>query len=98
RIARVLDRSLAAILANGPLELVVADPEPRVVLASTSDTTALRTAISRFPETATGKGRIYDVRMTTLRSLLEGENKAANTTAAMGQFRGDLRGSVREEL
>jgi hypothetical protein len=98
RIAKVVDKNLDAMLANGPLELVVADPEPTVVLPSTSDAKALRAAIARFPETATGKERIYEVRMAAVSAMMQGENKAANTTASMGQFRGDLRASVREEL
>ncbi|HEX4439938.1 MAG TPA: hypothetical protein VH854_07685, partial [Thermoanaerobaculia bacterium] len=98
RIAQVVGKNLDAILANGPLELVVADPEPAIVLPSTSDADALRRVIARFPETATGKGRIYDVRMGAVSAMMEGENAAANTTASMGQFRGDLRASVREEL
>ena len=98
RIAKVLDKNLDAMLANGPLELVVADPAPAVVLPSTSDAKALRAAIARFPETATGKERIYEVRTAAVRAMMEGENKAANTGASRSQFRGDLRASVREEL
>jgi len=96
RLAKSLASTLDSILANGPLEIVVADPEPTVIVPSTSSSKTLRNAIDRLPETAVGKERIYDVRRSAVRALMEGEN--ASGTRGMNQFRGDMRASVREEL
>jgi len=53
-------------------------------------------AMVQLTETAVGKERIYDVRRSAVRALMEGEN--ASGTRGMNQFRGDMRASVREEL
>src|SRR5262249_58562293 len=55
RIAGTVEKDLDAMLANGPLEIVVADPEPKVLLASTSNEAAIRSALERLPSEAVGK-------------------------------------------
>ena len=55
RIVEAVAASLDGILANGPLEIVVADPEPTVALASSSNREQVREALARLPTKAVGK-------------------------------------------
>ena len=73
RIVKAVDASLDGILANGPLEIVVADPEPTVALASSSNREQVRAALARLPTTAVGKDRIYDARKDALTRMIEAQ-------------------------
>jgi hypothetical protein len=96
RISKVLVKNLPALLANGPLEIVVADPQPRVLVRSTMDAATLRAAIETLPGAAAGKERMYDVRKETMIQMMNGES--ANSSAVNGTSRVDLRAAIRQEL
>jgi hypothetical protein len=96
RISKVLVKNLPALLANGPLEIVVADPQPRVLVRSTMDAATLRAAIESLPGAAAGKERMYDVRKETMIQMMNGES--ANSSAVNGSSRVDLRAAIRQEL
>ena len=95
RIAKTLGRNLDALLANGPLEVVIADPEPRVTLPATRDATVLRATLEKLPATAVGKQRIYDARRDSLNQMMELLNDPRGGGSA---FRVDTRGAIRQEL
>ena len=96
RIAEAVESSLGAILANGPLEIVVADPEPAVMMRSTSDRETVRAALARLPSAAVGKDHLYDARrdaMARMNSQYDSTNRSVS-----GTFRGDLRAAIRHEM
>jgi hypothetical protein len=97
RIVTAVDASLEAILANGPLEIVVADPGPTVVLPSTSDRTKIQAALAKLPSTAVGKDRIYDARKGAI-SNMNAVQYDQSLRPQSGTFRGDVRSSIREEI
>jgi hypothetical protein len=97
RIATTVEKDLGAILANGPLEIIVADPEPKVLLASTSNEAALRGLLQRLPSVAVGKQRIYDARKDAMTQMMESEYDARNTLT-MSSFRVDTRAAIRQEM
>jgi len=98
RIASTVEKDLPGILANGPLEIVVADPEPEVLLASTSNEAALRGALASLPSVAVGKQRIYEARKDSVSQMLNSQNDAASATVKMTAFRIDTRAAIREEM
>ena len=97
RIAAAVDASLDAILSNGPLEIVVADPEPTVALASTSDRDRIRAALAKLPTTAVGKDRIYDARQDTVSRMIEVQYDPMKRGGS-GSYRGDIRSAIRQEI
>ncbi len=97
RIASTVEKDLPAILANGPLEIVVADPEPKVLLGSTSKEEAIRGALEKLPSIAVGKQRIYQARKDSVSQMLGSRNETTST-AAMSSFRIDIRAAIREEM
>jgi hypothetical protein len=97
RIASTVEKDLLAILDNGPLEIVVADPEPKVLLASTSNEEALTGALEKLPSIAVGKQRIYQARKDSVSQMLGSRNETTST-AAMSSFRIDIRAAIREEM
>jgi hypothetical protein len=97
RIAATVEKDLSALLANGPLEIVVADPEPKVLLASTSGESALRGALERLPSVAVGKQRLYEARKDSVNQMLQLQSNPGNSVA-MSTFRADVRGAIRQEM
>lgn len=98
RIAATVEKDLPAILANGPLEIVVADPEPKVLLASTSNEAALRGVLEKLPSVAVGKQRIYQARKDSVSQMLSSQNGDASATVKMTSFRMVPRSAIREEM
>ncbi len=94
RIVKSLKASLDSLLANGPLEVVVADPAPRVVLPGTLDAAAIRQALDRLPTTATGKEIIFDARRDSIQQMGNVNDSRRNTSA----FRADTRAAIRQEM
>jgi hypothetical protein len=72
RLAATFDRNLDAILANGPLEIVVADPQPRQSLASTRDPEAVRRALQNLGSKVSGKQGLILIRRQTIDLLING--------------------------
>ena len=66
RLAATFEKSLDAVLANGPLEIVVADPQPRQVLASTRDERAIRPALVDLSKKVSGKQGLALLRRQTI--------------------------------
>ena len=62
QVAETVEKNLEAILSRGPLEIVVADPDPKVFLARTSDASQIRGKLSELARTVSGKERMRDIR------------------------------------
>ena len=98
RIVKAVEASLDGILANGPLEIVVADPEPKVVLPSSSNREQVRAALGKLPSTAVGKGRIYDARGEAVTRMLDAQYNSENRAGTPGTYRADVRSAIRQEI
>lgn len=61
-VAQAVEKNLEAILSRGPLEIVVADPDPKVFLARTTDAAQIRTRLSDLARTVSGRERMKDIR------------------------------------
>ena len=96
RIVKMLDLNLNSLLANGPLEVVVADPAPRVVLPSTHDAAAIRAALAKLPTAAVGKQIIFDARRDSVTQMIERVNDPRRP--GISAFRADPRVAIRQEL
>ncbi len=72
RLAAAFDRNLDDVLANGPLEIVVADPQPRQTLASTRDPQAIRRALEDLGKNVADKQILISQRRETLDTLRNG--------------------------
>ena len=55
RLAANFEKNLDAVLANGSLEIVVADPQPRQFLEATRDPQAVRRALAALSASVSGK-------------------------------------------
>ncbi len=95
RIVETLDRHLESLLASGPLEVVVADPDPKVALPSTRDVAAIRATLKTLPTTAVGKQRIYESRRDSLTQMLYDQTNRGTTS---GPSRPELRTAIRQEM
>jgi len=69
RLAKVFGQSLDSVLANGSLEIVVADPQPRQVLASTRDVLAIQRALLSLGNDISGKQHLIHLRQSTINTL-----------------------------
>jgi hypothetical protein len=69
RLAAAFAKNLPQILANGSLEIVVADPEPRQILAATRDEQLAREALARLSSTVSGKQTLQFSRKRTMDTL-----------------------------
>src|SRR5262245_46317758 len=98
RVAETVEKDLPAILANGSLEIVVADPEPKVLVASTSNEAALRSALERLPSVAVGQPRIHEARKDSVNQMLKSQNETAASNVKMTGFRIVTRDAIRQEM
>ena len=55
RLTATFTKSLGSVVANGPLEIVVADPQPRQFLQSTRDEQTIRKALADLAKKVSGK-------------------------------------------
>ncbi len=62
RVCEMTAKNLDALLARGPLEIVLADPEPKTVLPGTADPAPARAALASLAKTGQGRDRLLDVR------------------------------------
>ena len=62
KVCEMVGKNLEPILARGPMEIVLADPEPVSVLAPTVQAAAVREALASLARTSHGRDRLYDVR------------------------------------
>ncbi|MGZ5429400.1 MAG: hypothetical protein ACXWFS_10350, partial [Thermoanaerobaculia bacterium] len=71
--ARALDELAPKLVANGPLEIVVADPEPKVYLAATREIAKIRAALKTMGSSVPGRDWLASQRV-------EDAKKAMNVT------------------
>jgi hypothetical protein len=71
--ARALDALAPKLVANGPLEIVVADPEPKVFLAATRDVAKIQAALKKMSSSVPGRDWLASQRV-------EDAKKAMNVT------------------
>jgi hypothetical protein len=62
KVCEMTAKNLGPLLSRGPLEIVLADPEPQAVLASTADPGPIRGALASLAKSAYGRNRLLDVR------------------------------------
>ena len=65
RLAAAFERNLDRVVANGTLEIVVGDPQPRRVLAPTRDPEAVRQALRELSKNVFGKESLILLRRQT---------------------------------
>ncbi|HLN57469.1 MAG TPA: hypothetical protein VK416_02855 [Thermoanaerobaculia bacterium] len=61
-VCEMTAKNLQPLLARGPLEIVLADPEPKTALPGTADPAAVRAALASLAKTGQGRDRLLDVR------------------------------------
>ena len=76
---------------------MVADPEPTVALASTTDRDRIRAALAKLPTTAVGKDRIYEAPAGDGFAHDRGPVRP-DEARRIGSYRGDIRSAIRQEL
>ncbi len=69
RLVKVLENNLDAVLSNGSLEIVVADPIPRQTLAATRQPEAVREALRVLGREVAGKQTLIQLRRQTVVTL-----------------------------
>jgi hypothetical protein len=62
KVCEMVGKNLDPILARGPLEIVLADPEPASMLAPSSQAATVRETLASVARKAHGRDRLYDVR------------------------------------
>ena len=62
KVCEMTAKTLDALLARGPLEVVLADPEPKTVLPGTAEAAPVRAALASLAKTGQGRDRLLDVR------------------------------------
>lgn len=72
RLAATFERNLDSVLANGPIEIVVADPQPRQTLAATRDPQAIRRALQNLAHNVSDKQVLIMQRRQTMDALRNG--------------------------
>lgn len=95
--ALALDDLAPKLVANGPLEIVVADPEPKVFLAATQDVATLRAALKKMGSSVSGRDWLASQRIDeakkgmnqthtgAMRSMVDSLNSAAGAEARANQ-------------
>ncbi|MCM3877456.1 MAG: hypothetical protein NEA02_13705 [Thermoanaerobaculia bacterium] len=69
--ARALDGLAPKLVANGPLEIVVADPEPRVFLAATRDVAKIRAALKTMGSSVPGRDWLASQRIEDAKKAMD---------------------------
>ena len=87
---------LDAILGIGPLEIVLADAAPAVVLASTSDAAAIRKALDDLAANVAGKQRLLDLRKDALQEIRNAE--LSSKSVAASNTRAHVRAAAEHEV
>jgi hypothetical protein len=95
-VAQTVEKNLEAILSRGPLEIVVADPDPKVFLARTSDASQIRGKLSELARTVSGRERMRDIRRDLDPRI--GGNAVTAARAEGIQRQARARAGMREEI
>lgn len=69
RLAAAFQKNLPSVLENGPLEIVVANPQPKQMLASTRDLEAVERALEDLSRGVGGKDSLRVIRLLTFDHL-----------------------------
>ncbi len=93
--AAAIKQNLAAVLRTGPLEIVLADPTPRVLVPSTTDAAALGAGLDRLLAIQ-GKDSIGEVRRDYLQVVQDPEISPGNRTQTRPRM--PARASVQQEV
>ena len=94
-IALAFRQDLPAILRTGPLEIVLADPTPRVVVSSTTDAAALGAGLDRLLAVQ-GKESLITIRQDYLQAIQDPE--IAPGAARQARPRMPAKASVQQEV
>src|SRR5438552_5446892 len=92
----MMAKNLEPLLARGPLEIVLADPEPQTVLPSAADPPPIRAALASLAKSAQGRDRILDVRSDFLPCANALKSKGPDLDASTRRMR--ARTSMQEEV
>jgi len=95
-VADTVAGHLDAVLATGPLEIVVADATPRVLLPATTDAAKIRHALDELGTTVPGKERLLSVRRDALREIRGTQDGATSSVAS--NTRAHIRSAASQEL
>jgi len=95
-VADAVGGHLDAILATGPLEIVLADAAPRVYLPATMDPARIRHALDELANLVPGKERLLTVRRDALRELRDTQDGASS--AAASNTRVHIRSAASHEI
>jgi hypothetical protein len=96
KVCEMTAKNLDALLARGPLEIVLADPEPKTVLPSTADPAPVRAALASLAKTAQGRDRLLDVRADFLPGASPIKGKGKDLDALERRMR--ARSAMQEEV
>lgn len=94
-VTRAVADNLDSFLANGPMEIVGADPEPRVLLPATRDRAQIGAVLQRLPKEMPGKERLLWLRRDTMESIRDAQDRR---TSAAETLRAHVQMAVREEV
>ena len=61
-VAEAVEKNLDAILSRGSLEIVVADPDPKIFMSRTSDAAEIRRRLEELSRKVSGRERMLDIR------------------------------------
>ncbi len=96
KVCEMTAKNLDAVLARGPLEIVLADPEPKTVLPGTADSAPVRAALASLAKTGQGRDRLLDVRADFLpgASPIKGKGKDLDALEKRMHARAAMQGEV----
>lgn len=83
-VTQAFEERAAELVAIGPVEIVVADPQPRTFLPATGDAAALRAGLAQLARKVPGRDRVVGLRRDA--------RQTADGIASIDAFRGRRRG------
>jgi hypothetical protein len=95
KVCEMTAKNLEPLLARGPLEVVLADPEPKAVLPSTADPAAIRAALASLAKSAYGRNRVLEVRADFIPGANSARGSGSDPTLIM---RMKARAAMQEEI
>jgi hypothetical protein len=96
KVCEMTAKNLDPLLSRGPLEIVLADPEPQAVLPSTADPGPIRGALASLAKSAYGRNRLLDVRADFIPGASSIKSTGANADERMKSMHARI--SMQEEV
>ncbi|MDQ6894394.1 MAG: hypothetical protein M3167_17180 [Acidobacteriota bacterium] len=97
QVAETVEKNLEAILSRGLLEIVVADPDPKVFTTRTGDAAEIRRKLEELSRKVSGRERMLDIRRDlNPRIDANGSPLAVRSAGIQGQAR--ARAGIHEEI